>query len=92
MSDELKKKRGRPPLSPEMKAVSKSKKQAYNNAYKKAHGYVSQKKYHSMQYEPKIRVPVEKKKMLIDLLATENSSLTGMFVSLVKEKYGIDLS
>lgn len=94
-------------MSPEMKAERIAKKNASTNAYHKMNGYASQKKYRQAHpekyrayrestrgrtYEPKLRIPIEKKDKLTLLLQGEGVSLTQMFISLVMEKYGIDLS
>lgn len=66
-----------------------------DNAYQKEHGYAAQKRYQEAHkgsyYEPKIRIPYQNKDLLTDLLARENVSLTQLLISLVREKYGIDL-
>lgn len=107
MADEIKKKRGRPPLSPEIKAERIALKNASTNAYHKKNGYAAQEKYRQAHpekyrayretargrtYEPKLRIPIEKKDELASLLQSEGVSLTQMFVTLVMEKYGINLS
>lgn len=67
-----------------------------DNAYQKANGYVAQKKYREAHkgshYEPKIRIPMEYKNELSQLLKEEEMSLTQLFIFLVREKYGIDFS
>lgn len=107
MADEIKKKRGRPPMSPELKAERIVQKNALTNAYHKKNGYASQKKYREAHpdkyrtyratsngrtYEPKLRIPIDKKEELTLLLQSEGVSLTQLFMILVMEKYGINLS
>lgn len=106
MSEE-KKKRGRPPLSPEEKERRRVAKNATVAAYHKSTGYAAQNKYKKANperyreynrraretvYEPKIRLHVSKKEALQSLLQAEGLSLTQLFVTLVLEKYGIDLT
>lgn len=90
--EEAKKKRGRPPLTPEQKKVSVERKRERDKGYKKASGYVHQKNYRNSRYEPKISIPATKKDSLMLLVKQENTSITGLFVSLIKDKYGVDLS
>lgn len=107
MADEIKKRRGRPPMSPEMKAERVARKNASTNAYHKKSGYAAQEKYRQAHpekyrtyreaargrtYEPKLRIPIDKKDELASLLQSEGVSLTQMFMALVMEKYGINLS
>lgn len=92
MPDEIKKKRGRPPLSPELKAERAKKKMKYDKQYSKATKYARQKKYHSKRYEPKISIAADKKAILIGLTQKERTSIPGLFIMLVKDKYNIDLS
>lgn len=92
MPDEIKKKRGRPPLPPEVKAERLKAKMEYNKTYTKLTGYARQKKYRSQRYEPKISIPAGKKDALISLTIREGTSISGLFISLIKEKYNIDLS
>lgn len=106
MADE-KKKRGRPPLPPEEKERRRVAKNATVAAYHKSTGYAAQNKYKKANperyreynrraretvYEPKIRLHVSKKEALQSLLQAEGLSLTQLFVTLVLEKYGIDLT
>lgn len=107
MADEIKKKRGRPPMSSEMKAERVARRNASTNAYHKRNGYASQEKYRQAHpdrylayreaakgrtYEPKLRIPIDKKDKLTSLLQSEDVSLTQLFITLVMEKYGINLS
>lgn len=106
MSEE-KRKRGRPPLSPEEKERRRVAKNAAVAAYHKSTGYAAQNKYKKANperyreynrraretvYEPKIRLHMSKKAVLQSLLQAEGLSLTQMFTALVLEKYGIDLA
>lgn len=103
---EEKKKRGRPPLPPELRAKKKS-----GISATKEGGYAAQKKYRLAHpekekerykrewekrretlYEPRLRIPLENRTMIEEICSSENLSLTQLFFSLVKEKYGIDLS
>ena len=95
MADGVQKKRGRPPLSPEIKAERASRKGILANAYHKQTGYAAQARYRTAHpekyrnyreiakgktYEPKLRIPIEKKEALTQLLDREHMSLTHMFV------------
>lgn len=105
--NEEKKKRGRPPLSPEEKENRRVAKIANVAAYHKKTGYAAQNKYKKSNpekyreynrrsrekvYEPKIRLPLSKKETLQDLLKAEGLSLTQLFAVLVSKEYGIDLT
>lgn len=107
MTDEPKKKRGRPPLSPEAKAESLRKKTERANEWHKKNGYLAQKKHQQNNPEKYknykknfqdwsritlVHIPAEKRESLIDLLSRENTDITNLFVGLVLEKYGVDLS
>ena len=102
---EEKKKRGRPPLPPDLRAKKKS-----GVSATKEGGYVAQKKYYRANkekilsqkktyrdskkgtiFEPRLRVPVFSKEKLEKLCADTGLSITHLFFSLVKEKYGVDL-
>lgn len=106
MDGEGKRKRGRPALSPEEKTERAAKRAEQSAAIHKANGYAAQKKYQkehpekrriyrktqeAKTYSAKIRIPVEMKDELFRILKRENLSLTQMFVTLVREKYGVDL-
>lgn len=93
------KKRGRPPLSPEKKAervIAKNK--STNEAHRKS-GYSAQKKYRASHpevyrgrtYEPKLRIPMDKKDTLAQLMAQTGLTITQLFVGAVEEKYGVIL-
>ena len=103
---EEKKKRGRPPLPPELRAKKKS-----GISATKEGGYAAQKKYRKTHpekirelwaeqrkreketiFQPRLRIPIKNRVVLEALCSSENLSLTQLFFSLVKEKYGIDLS
>lgn len=101
------KRRGRPPLSSEERAKRIESRAIKSNEYHKSSGYSAQTKYRQAHleqyreykeaarkriYEPKIRIPFDKKEDLSLLLQRENLSLTQLFVTLVLEKYGLDLS
>lgn len=97
------KKRGRPPMPPELKAQvleeRRIKKNAYKKAYDKANGYSSQKKYKAAHpevyrgrhYEPKLRIPLGRKDTLAQLMAQTGLTITQLFVGAVEEKYGVIL-
>ena len=97
MADEIKKKRGRPPLSPEKKTERIIAKNQSTNAYHKKTGYAAQKKYKASHpevycaYEPKIRMPVDKKDVVTQLTAQTGLTITQLFVTAVEEKYGVIL-
>lgn len=82
------KKRGRPPLSPELKAESQAKRKAYEKEYRKSHPEI----YCGRFYEPKLRIPIANKEELLSLLASTGLSISQIFIDAVREKYGIDLS
>jgi hypothetical protein len=109
MADEEKRKRGRPPLSPELKAERAAARKEYNKAYLKAHGFAAQRKYDKTEkgvaarrnyvkknagkrYAARISIPASKKDVLLDLVKSSNMSINKFFVSLVEEKYNVDLS
>lgn len=98
MSEE-KKKRGRPPLPPEVKAERVAQRNAYKSAYHKRTQYAAQKKYKATHpevyrgkyYEPKIRVPLDKKESLVSLMERTGLTITQLFIGAVEEKYGVIL-
>lgn len=100
------KKRGRPPLSPEEKEQRRIAKNAATNAYHKKNGYASQEKYRQAHpekyrayretarertYEPKVRIPIELKVVLEELLKQTGLSISQLFIGAVEEKYNITL-
>lgn len=100
------KKRGRPSLSSEERGKRTEARAVKSNEYHKISGYSAQTKYRQAHleqyreykeaarkrtYEPKIRIPIDKKEELSSLLQRENLSLTQLFAVLVLEKYGLDL-
>ena len=105
MSEE-KKKRGRPPLSEEEREAKRIAHNRNSSERHKKTGYSAQKKYqqtHKEQYqeyqkkqrgsiyEPKLRIPIDRKEDLTNLLEREGVSLTQMFAALVQDKYGVNL-
>ena len=104
MADEIKKKRGRPPLNPDLKAqnvaLRREKHAAYQREYAKRTGCAAQKKYRASHpevyrgrhYEPKLRIPIEKKDVLMRLVAETGMSITQLFVEAVQEKYNVTLA
>ena len=87
------KKQSLTPEELEAKRIAQNKR---TNEWKKAHGWVHQKKYQQAHkddyYSPKIKVPSENKQALKQLLANTNKTLSELFFELVEEKYGIILS
>lgn len=102
-----KKKRGRPPLPPELK---KPKKSVSGISARKEGGYAAQKKYwetHAEKikeirartreknrgylYEPRLRLTTKSKEQLEELCSSSGLSITKLFCALVKEKYGVEL-
>lgn len=97
--EEEKKKRGRPPLSPEEKEKRRIVRNKSAADRHKKNGYVAQKKYrnshpekYNQNYEPKIRIPLEKKDVLTKLIGQTGLTITQLFVGAVEEKYGVNLS
>lgn len=94
-----KKKRGRPPLPPGIKAERVAQRNASINAYHKSTGWAAQKKYKASHrdvcrgrtYEPKLRIPMDKKDILVQLMAQTGLTITQLFVGAVEEKYGVNL-
>ena len=95
MADEIKKKRGRPPLSPEEREAHRKAKNKRDNERKKAKGYTAQKNYRENRkgqvYEPKLVIPASKKALLFELMKSAGMTTTQLFVTAVEEKYGVDL-
>lgn len=106
MADEIKKKRGRPPLTDEEKALrpKRKTKPAFNST--KAGGYATQRRYEENHreeirerqrirrqriYEPKLRIPLENKETLLNLLSQTGLTMTQLFLGAVEEKYGVIL-
>ena len=99
---EEKKRRGRPPLSPEEKALRLKEKNKRDIERQKNNGYAAQKKYRLAHpdnvvkwrqrfYEPKIRIPKELRPILNSLIKDTGLTITQLFVSAVEEKYGVTL-
>ena len=82
-----KKKSFLPPEEIELKRLAYNKR---HNEYQKAKGYSAQKKYRathsSTTYEPKLRIPMDRKETLQHLLDE-----TELFVKAVEEKYDVKL-
>lgn len=95
MADEMKKKSGRPPLSPDEREARRKAKVQRDNNRQKERGYPARKNYVERHrgeiYEPKLRIPAANKPELEQLLAETGLTMTQLFVGAVKEKYGIDL-
>lgn len=89
------KRRGRPPLSPEEREAHRILKNKRDNERKKQQGYVAQKRYRENHkgelYEPKLKIPFEKKNDLLELLRSTGLTMTDLFVGAVEEKYKINL-
>lgn len=91
------KKRGRQSLSLEEREIRRKEKIRRDNERKKAQGWVAQKKYRANHpsrervYEPKIRIPLDKKAVLTDLLEKTGLSITQLCIGAVEEKYGVSL-
>lgn len=102
MSDEVKR-RGRPPHTPEEKSLRNEQRKKAANEWHKKTGYAAQKKYREthpdkvakqrkQNYEPKIRIPLEFRPNLDELLSKTGMTITELFVGAVEEKYAITLS
>jgi len=78
----------------------------YKKTYDQVTGYASQKKYKANHpervreqkrrqgaklYEPKLRIPIEKKPELEKLLSNTGLTISQLFLGAVEEKYGISL-
>jgi len=106
MPDETtKRKRGRPSLSPEEKEKRILARKEYYKEYQQRRSRNWDKsevgvKYNreraknnrAKKYSPSISIPRAKKSALIDIANKENTSVNKLFISLIKEKYGVDLS
>ena len=108
MSDEPKKRgRPKKILTPEETEAKRIARNKRDNERQRANGYAAQKKYnaaHRQQenarkasyrryiYEPRIRIPMEKKEALRSLLEETGLTLTQIVTTLIEEKYHVDLS
>ena len=84
------KKRGRPPLSPEEKAIRSEMRNQYAAEYHRRNGWQSQKKYHEGFYEPKIAIPLRNKEKFAMLVKNSGMSISDFCLDAIKDKYGID--
>lgn len=100
MTDEPKKKRGRPPLSPEAKAENYEERKKYTNEWHKKTGYAAQKKYresHPFVYserkyhEARVHISREKRDILKELAKREKITISELFIIAVEEKYKVNL-
>lgn len=102
MTDESKKKRGRPPLTPEQKAMRQKKVSKPGISSTKMGGYASQRRYKENHpdkvkewqrryYEPKVRVLQEYRADLERLCRETQLTLSQLFVGAVEEKYCVVL-
>ena len=99
MDNQVKKKRGRPPLSADEKEARRAANIANAAAFHKRTGYAAQKKYKASHpeiykgryYEPKIRIPIDKKDSLAKLIEQTGLTITELFVGAAEEKYGVIL-
>ena len=75
------------------KAHGRANKMAWDKSEK---GVVSNRKraetYRSSHYQYRISIPASKKDLLLELASKEGVSVNALFISLIKEKYDIDLS
>nr|DAO56456.1 MAG TPA: hypothetical protein [Caudoviricetes sp.] len=95
MADEMKKKSGRPPLSPDEREARRKAKVQRDNNRQKERGYPAHKKYVEKHrgeiYEARLRLPADNRHLLEELLSNTNLSVTQLFTGALKEKYGVDL-
>jgi len=103
-SQEPKRGRGRPPLSPEEKEQRQGEYTKRSNEAHKKSNYAAKKKYFAANpdkvkewrgnyYEPKVRIHKDFVPEFQALIAsTDFSSITDFFISAVEEKYNIILS
>nr|DAO56458.1 MAG TPA: hypothetical protein [Caudoviricetes sp.] len=95
MADEMKKKSGRPPLSPDEREARRKERNKRDNERKKAQGYIAQKRYREAQkgkrYQPKLSIPANKKDVLFNLMKQTGFTTTELFVKAVEDKYDIVL-
>lgn len=91
---DIKKKRGRPPLSPEKKADAQARRSAAQNAHHKSTGWAAQKKYRSQhsgeRYEAKVTMPAVNRDAFSNLLEQTGLTISDLVLEAVYEKYGID--
>ena len=96
---EAPKKRGRPPRQPLTPEEIEERRIAQNRSAaerRRKNGYAAQKKYKSthpekyhLNYEPKVRIPLEFKTTIESLTKKTGLSITQLFISAVEEKYGV---
>ena len=96
MPDDSKPKRGRPRiLTDEEREQRKKKKNRRDNERRKAQGWTAQKKnresHREQYYEPKVRIPSDKKEVLLRLMSQTGLSVTQLLVGAAEEKYGVVL-
>jgi len=94
MSEE-KKKRGRPPLPPEMKAEQIKARRAASASWHKQNGYSSQRNYREKhrgeRYDLRVSMPAKNKSKLLELSASLQKSPSELFFDAIFTQYGIDL-
>lgn len=95
MPDEIKR-RGRPPLPPEVKEARRIAKKKKDNEREKQRGYPAQAKYRKGRrgtvYEFRVSIPLEQKSELDRLIDATGLSKTELFCFAINEKFGVDLS
>lgn len=94
LSDEIKRKRGRPRLTDEEREARRIAKNATVAAYHKKNGYAAQKKYKSLhrgeRYEPNITMPAANREAFLTLLQQTGMTSSELVFGAVYDKYGID--
>ena len=94
MADEVKRGRGRPPLSPEKKAEAQARRSAAQNTHHKSTGWAAQKKYRGQhkgeRYEAKVTMPAVNRDAFTKLLEHTGLTISDLVLEAVYEKYGID--
>ncbi len=92
---EEKKKRGRPPLSPEIKAERIKAHQAASADWHKKNGYSSQRTYREKhkgeRYDIRISMPAKNKSKLLSLSTNLQKSPSELFFDAILTQYGVDL-
>ena len=103
---ETRKKRGRPPLTPEELEARRITNNKRSVEWHRSTGYAAQKRYkeshpdqrtrerareRAKTYEPKVRIPMEFKGIIESLTNDTGLSITRLFISAVEEKYNVVL-
>jgi hypothetical protein len=93
MDNQVKRKRGRPPLSPEEREARRIEHIKRSNEYHKKTGYAAQAKYKKNHYdELTVLFPKKARHILEEIITKEGKSISSLFLNAFEEKYNIKLS